>query len=169
MKVSKGIKRIVAICLFLAVSISMCGCSVVSIFKKDDRTVDDYKKEATELSYYLVRRMFIADYDSVNSYVNKSDRGEVKTVILSMDTGLYTDAEVAISAIHIDEETYSTTIEYRITLVFDRDTKSFLCQMRMNRSGGSWRIGNAVPFCADLQRISDAYVNGKKEDEQYRI
>lgn len=169
MKVSKRIKRIVAICLFLAVSISMCGCSTMSIFKKDDRTVDDYKKEATELSYYLIRRMFIADYDSVNSYVNKSDRGEVKTAVLSLDTGLYKDADVAISAINIDEETYSTTIEYRITLTFERDTKAFLCKMRMTRSGSSWRIANAIPFCSDLQKINDAYINGKKIDEQYRI
>ncbi len=169
MEVSKRINRIVAICLFLVVSISMCGCSAMSIFKKDDRTVDDYKKEATELSYYLIRRMFIADYDSVNSYVNKSDRGEVKTAVLSLDTGLYKDADVAISAINIDEETYSTTIEYRITLTFERDTKAFLCKMRMTRSGSSWRIANAIPFCSDLQKINDAYINGKKIDEQYRI
>ena len=141
----------------------------MSIFKKDDRSVDDYKKEATELSYYLIRRMFIADYDSVNSYVNKGDRGEVQTVVLSLDTGLYKDAEVAISAINIDEETYSTTIEYRITLTFERDTNAFLCKMRMTRSGNSWRIANAIPFCSDLQKINDAYLNGKKVDEQYRI
>ena len=167
MEVSRRIKKLVAICLFLAVSISMCGCSVLSIFKKDDRSVDDYKKEATELSYYLIRRMFIADYDSVNSYVNKGDRSDVQPMVLSMEKGLYKDAEVAISSVHIDEDTYSTTVEFRITLVFDRGTRSFLCQMRMSRSGSSWRIANAIPFCSDLQRINEAYVSGKKEDELY--
>lgn len=159
MRVSKRVIRLVAICLMAALMMGVCGC------KKDKRTKDDFQNEASELSYYLVRRIFIADYDSVSKYISKDDRSKVEPIIRSMDSGLYSDASVEVSMVYTDPQTYETEIEYRITLHFDKNTSSFYCQMTMSRSGGDWKINNALPFCLDMEKINNTYVNGKLEDE----
>lgn len=159
MRGSKRVIRLIAICLMLALTLGVCGC------KKDTRTEEDFKNEATELSYYLIRRIFIADYDSVSRYISSDDKDKVRPIITNMDTRLYKDAQVSETMVYTDPETYQTEIEYRITLSFDRNTKSFYCQMTMTRSGSSWKLSNAVPFCIDMGTINETYVNGKIEDD----
>ena len=163
MRGSKKVIRFVAVLLLLAVTAGLCGC------KKDKRTKDDFQNEATELSSYLVHRMLIADYASVKKYISKDDQSMVEPIITNMDSRLYTDANVEVTMVYTDPATYETEIEYRITIKFERNTNSFYCQMTMTRSGSSWKISNALPFCKDMGMINDTYVNGKQEDEKNRM
>ena len=163
MRGSKRVIRLVAILLLLAVTAGLCGC------KKDTRTKDDFQNEATELSNYLIRRIFIADYASVKKYISKDEQSKVEPIISNMDTRLYKDANIEVTMVYTDPVTYETEIEYRITLKFERNTNSFFCQMTMSRSGSSWKISNALPFCKDMDMINDTYVNGMIEDENNRL
>lgn len=144
----------------------LCGCSGNPFVKKDSRTIEQYQSEAKELSYYLIRRMFIADYASIKSYVNSSEREKVEEIVTSLDTRLYDEAQVAIVSVYTDEKTHETSIGIRITLSFQTSTSSSICQLSMSPSGSSWKINNAVAFCMDIQNVNEVFIEGKKMDEE---
>ncbi|MBP5417404.1 MAG: hypothetical protein J6Y58_07765 [Clostridiales bacterium] len=167
MRGSKRLIRSIAILVLVALTAAICGCNgKLPFMKGEEKTTEEYQAEAQELSYYLIRRIFIADYDSVRKYVKSDERDKVEPIITQMDTRLYKEAEVQLATVYTDPETYETQIEYRITLHFDTTTNSYACQMTMVRSGSSWRLSNAMPFCLDMGRINDKFVNGKLEDEK---
>lgn len=168
MKASNKIMKFIAVLMIVAITAGVCGCSVKLPFqKKDDRTIEQYQAEAKELGYYLVRRMFIADYASIKTYVNSGERDKVEEIVTSLDSGLYQDADVAIVSVYTDDQTHETSVGFRITLTFMTSSSSSICQLSMTPSGSSWKINNAVAFCMDIQNINDIYLEGKKQDEEF--
>ncbi|MBR3032491.1 MAG: hypothetical protein IKH92_05680 [Clostridiales bacterium] len=167
MRGSKKVIRLIAIVMMVALTAGICGCSgKLPFMKGDSKTLEEYQAEATELSYYLVKRIFIADYDSVRKYIKSDERDKVEPIISKMDTRLYTEADVTIATVYTDPQTKETQIEYRITLHFQKTTNSFFCQMTLTRSGSDWRMSNAMPFCLDMERINEKFADVKREEEK---
>ncbi len=156
-----------AVLMIVVITAGLCGCSGNPFVKKDSRTIEEYQAEAKDLGYYLVRRMFIADYESIKSYVKKDERDKVEQIVTALDSRLYNDAEVDIVSVYTDEKTHETNVSFRITLRFLTSTSSSVCQMSMSPSGSSWKINNAIPFCLDIQNVNDMYIEGKKQDEEF--
>lgn len=170
MKTSNIVIRSIAILLLIALTSCMCGCNgKLPFMKGEEKSREEYQAEAQELSYYLIRRIFIADYDSVRKYIKSDERDKIEPIITKMDTRLYKEADIQLATVYTDPQTYETQIEYRITLHFDTTTNSYACQMTMARSGSSWRLSNAMPFCLDMDRINDKFINGKLEDEKNAV
>ena len=170
MKGSRKIIRLIAVCLLLAMVAGICGCGKRLPFqKKEEKTQEEYQQEAEELSYYLLRRILIADYDSVRDYIKKDEREDSEPIIRNMDVRLYTDAVVTVQGVQIDPTTYETKIEYRISLNFDKASSTFLLQMVMSRSGSSWKIANALTLCVDMDNLNQVFIAGKTKDEQDRV
>jgi hypothetical protein len=64
MKTSNKVIRSIAILLLIALTACMCGCNgKLPFMKGEEKSREEYQAEAQELSYYLIRRIFIADYD----------------------------------------------------------------------------------------------------------
>lgn len=168
MRSSKKVIRLLAILMIVALTAGICcGCNIKLPFSKGEtKTQEELQDEATELSYYLLRRIFIADYDSVRKYVKSEERDKVKPIITNMDTRLYKEAQVEVATVYIDPKTKDTEIEYRITLRFEHTTNSYACQMTMSRSGSSWSLSNAMPFCLDMDMINQKFIDGKLQDEK---
>ena len=168
MKASNKIMKFIAVVMIVAIAAGICGCSgKLPFMKKDDRTIEDYQAEAKELGYYLIRRMFIADYESVKDYVKKDERDKVEEIITSLDSNLYNDAQIDIVSVYTDEKTHETSVSFRITLSFITSTTSSVCQLSMSPSGSSWKINNAIPFCMDIQNLNETYIEGKKQDDEF--
>ena len=167
MRTSNKIFRAIAIILLVALTACMCGCNgKLPFMKGEEKTQEELQDEATELSYYLLRRIFIADYDSVRKYVKSDDRDKIESIISKIDTRLYKEADVEIATVYIDPKSHDTEIEYHLTLHFEHTTNSYALQMTMSRSGSSWRLSNALPFFMDMDTINQRFINGKLEDEK---
>ena len=167
MRTSNKICRAIAIILLVALTACMCGCNgKLPFMKGEEKTQEELQDEATELSYYLLRRIFIADYDSVRKYVKSDERDKVEPIITKMDTRLYKEANIEVTTVYTDPKSHETEIEYRITLHFEHTTNSYALQMTMSRSGSSWRLSNALPFCMDMDTINQRFISGKLEDEK---
>ncbi|MBO4928163.1 MAG: hypothetical protein J5379_07940 [Clostridiales bacterium] len=168
MKVSNTMKRVLTMCLLLAVIVSACGCSKLPFFRKDSKTKEQYQQEATEAGYTVLKNILSADYESVKPFISSEERDEVEQVVKEMDRRLYSDAQIEIESVYTDEKTYDTNLQFRITLSFETYTTSVMCVMKLTRSGSSWRFKNALPFFSDMRRINDMYIDGKKQEEDAR-
>ena len=167
MRTSNKIFRAIAIILLVALTACMCGCNgKLPFMKGEEKTPEELQDEATELSYYLLRRVLIADYDSVRKYVKSDDRDKIESIISKIDTRLYKEADVEIATVYIDPKSHDTEIEYHLPLHFEHTTNSYALQMTMSRSGSSWRLSNALPFFMDMDTINQRFINGKLEDEK---
>ena len=168
MKASNKIIKFIAVMMIVAITASLCACSVKLPFQKsDDRTIEEYQAEAKELGYYLLRRMFIGDYASIRTYVKSDERDRVEEIVTSLDSRLYDEAQIAIVSVYTDDKTHETSVSFRISLSFLTSTSSSICSLSMTPSGSSWKINNGVAFCMDIQNINDIFLEGKKQDEEF--
>ena len=148
--------------MIVAMAAGISACSIKNPFvKEDSRTIQEYQAEAKELGYYLVRRMFIADYASIKSYVKSDERDKVEEIVTSLDSRLYDEAQVSIVSVYTDEKTHETSVSFRITVTFQTSSTSSI-----SPSGSSWKINNAVAFCMDIQNVNEIFLEGKKQDEE---
>ena len=167
MKASNKIIKFIAVLMIVAMAAGISACSIKNPFvKEDSRTIQEYQAEAKELGYYLVRRMFIADYASIKSYGKSDERDKVEEIVTSLDSRLYDEAQVSIVSVYTDEKTHETSVSFRITVTFQTSSTSSICQLSMSPSGSSWKINNAVAFCMDIQNVNEIFLEGKKQDEE---
>ncbi|MBO4473542.1 MAG: hypothetical protein IK020_09930 [Clostridiales bacterium] len=164
MRVSNSTRRITAVALLLAIVLSFSGCSKLPFFNSDNKTKDDYQIEATELALSVLKRMLAGSYDDVKPYVDSEDRDRVQEVLSGMADGLFKDATITIESVFTEDKTYDTQVQFRITVAFAKHTTSIMCVMKLARYSGSWRIYNAIPFCSDLSKLNNMYIDGKAED-----
>ena len=150
--------------MILSLLVGMCSCSEgVGIFRRDERTIDDFKREATEISVRILNRIFKGDYDTVKNFVSSDEAKQIKPVMGELSPEMSRSAMVIVEEVNIEEGSYDTDVHYRVTFRSTTITRSFSFVMKMERNGNGWVISNALPLFADMRELNETYLDWKRE------
>lgn len=162
MKASNTVKRIMAFCLTWMIVLGVCGCS--KIFKKDDRTAEDYQAEATVIAESIMRNMLAGYYDPIDKYISSADDSAVEEIINNIDPSLTKESLTTVVSVYTDPDTYATDVQFQISLYFEGTSTSTTCYMRLRRSGNSWVVANGGTLARDIQALNARFVEEKMEE-----
>ena len=166
MNTSKTFKKICAVSLILAILMSFCGCSA-SIFGGDERTLEEYAKEANDVSQTIIQSILRGDFANIKRYIQSSEEDEVEKMLTGMEDDLRKYAKYTIVSSFTDPKSYATDVQFNVTLVYGEAHASVLCCMRLKRSGGNWIVENGVPITTDLQAVNANFQEElRKENEK---
>ena len=161
----RTLKKILVIMITLATILGVCGCAD-NPFAKKERPYEEVKKEVTDLSMRLTRKMLEGDYETMVNFIREDEKtAQVKQIITSMDPSLQKDVILSVETISVVPNSYSTEIEYKAMFLFEKTTYSFTFVMKMERRGESWVINNMVALASDMRTLNKAYLDGKANDE----
>ena len=161
----RTLKKIVTTLLVMATIFSLFGCSGNGIFSTETKSDEEYRKEATEISMRLAKKIMSSDYDTVASFTHNDDNTpEYKEAILNMETGLVDDVMLVIEEVDMDDKSHTANVHFRASINFSKTfyTSSFV--MKMVYDSGHWYINNAQAVVSDIRSISQSYKEGKKSD-----
>ena len=149
----------------MATIFSLFGCSGTGIFSSETKSDEEYRKEATEISMRLAKKIMSSDYDTVASFTHSDDlTPEYKEAVLGMEAGLVDDTMLVIEEVDMDDKSHSANVHFRASINFSKSyhTSSFV--MKMVYDNGHWYINNAQAVVSDIRQLSQAYKDGKKSD-----
>ena len=161
----RTLKEIVTTLLVMATIFSLFGCSGNGIFSSETKSDEEYRKEATEISMRLAKKIMSSDYDTIVSFTRNDDiTPEFKEAVMGMESGLVDDVMLVIEEVDMDEQSHSANVHFRASINFTKSfhTSSFV--MKMVYDSGHWYINNAQAVVSDIRSLSLAYKEGKKSD-----
>ncbi|MBO4494934.1 MAG: hypothetical protein J5752_03655 [Clostridiales bacterium] len=162
----RTLKRIIIVMITLATLLGVCGCSG-NPFQKKEKPYEEYKKEVTELSMRLTKKMLEGDYDTLSNFVrSEEDTAQVRQIITSISPELSKDVVLSMESISVVPKSYSTEVTYKAMFLFEKTSYSFTFVMKLERRGESWMINNMVALASDMRTLNKAYLDGKANDEK---
>ncbi|MBP5295685.1 MAG: hypothetical protein J6Y95_08220, partial [Lachnospiraceae bacterium] len=136
-------------------------------FQKKEKPYEEYKKEVTELSMRLTKKMLEGDYDTLSNFVrSEEDTAQVRQIITSISPELSKDVVLSMESISVVPKSYSTEVTYKAMFLFEKTSYSFTFVMKLERRGESWVINNMVALASDMRTLNKAYLDGKANDEK---
>lgn len=162
----RTLKKIIVVMITLATLLGVCGCSD-NPFAKKERPYEEVKKEVTDLSMRLTRKMLEGDYETLSNFIREEEKtAQVKQIITDINPSLNKDVVLSVESISVVPNSYSTEIEYKAMFLFEKTTYTFTFVMKMERRNDSWVINNMVALATDMRTLNKAYLEGKANDEE---
>jgi len=148
----------------VAAILSACGCSG-TLFKKDEKSYDELKKEVTELSMRLTRKMLAGDYNTLAPFIREEEAtSQVKQIITNINPNLVDDVILTMESVSVLPGSYSTEIHYKTMFIFEKESYTFTFVMKLERREDSWIINNMVALASDMRTLNKAYLDGLAND-----
>lgn len=162
----RTLKKIVTTLLVIATIFCMFGCSGIGLFSKETKSDEEYRKEATDISMRLAKKIMSGDYDTISRFIHTDDDvPEVKQTIQSMADGLVDDVLLVIEEVDMNDASHSANVHFRASINFRKSAYTMTFVIKLVYDGG-WIINNVQPVIADIRSLSQAYIDGKKKDNE---
>ncbi len=163
----RTLKKIVTTLLVIATVFCLFGCSGTGLFGKETKSNEEYKKEATDISMRLAKRIISGDYETISYYIHKDDAtDDVKNAIKGMSAGLIDDALLVIEEVDMNTVVHSANVTFRASVNFKKSSYSMSFVMKLVNEDGHWYINNIEPVVADIRTLSRTYEDRKKKDNE---